>query len=252
MARGFTQRARIDFLDTFSLVAKLTTVKVLLSIASVQGWSLLQLDINNAFLNGDLFEEVYMSLSLAYAKSQSNHVCKLHKSLYGLRQASRKWFCKFSTALKTMGFQQSTSDYSLFSKGKGSTMVILLVYVDDIILAGPSHKHLLEVQAHLSQTFKLKVLGDMKYFMGLEIAKSSKGILLTQRKYTLQLLEDTGYLACKPQSLPVDPNCKLKSVDGEPLSDVILYQRLVDRLMYLTISRPDIMYVVHKLSQFMS
>ena len=91
-----------------------------------------------------------------------------------------------------------------------------------------------------------------RYILGLEIAKSSKGILLTQRKYTLQLLEDTGYLAYKPQSLPMDPNCKLNSVDGEPLSDVTLYRRLIGRLMYLTISRPDITYAVHKLSQFMS
>ncbi|XP_057452063.1 uncharacterized mitochondrial protein AtMg00810-like [Lotus japonicus] len=193
-----------------------------------------------------------MTLSLGYPKQQGNMACRLHKSLYGLRQASRQWFCKFSTALKHYVFHQSTSDYSLFSNGSANTLVILLVYVDDIILAGPNTALLHEVQSHLANTFRLKVLGDMKYFLGLEIARSSQGIMLTQRKYTLQLLEDTGYLACKPQPLPMDPGLKLNSSDGDLLSDVTLYRRLIGRLMYLTISHPDITYDVHKLSQFMS
>lgn len=100
--------------------------------------------------------------------------------------------------------------------------------------------------------FKLKILGDLKYFLGLEIARSNKGIYLSQRKYVLSLLDDTGFIDAKPASLPMDPNLKLSSMDGELLSDVAQYRRIIGRLLYLTISRPDISFAVNKLSQYMA
>ena len=252
VAKGYTQQAGIDFLDTFSPVAKLTTVRILLSIAAVKNWSLLQLDINNAFLNGDLFEEVYMDLPLGYPVQGEKLVCKLHKSIYGLRQASRQWFHKFSHALTSHGFVQSKSDYSLFHIGKGDTLVLLLVSVDDIIIASPSCKMVEQVKVKLQQLFKLRVIGNLKYFLGLEIARSAQGIHLSQRKYTLTLLEDTSFIGSKPATLPMDPNLKLSATEGDPIKDGSVYRRLLGRLMYLTISRPDIAYAVHKLSQYMS
>ena len=123
---------------------------------------------------------------------------KLHKSLYGLRQASRQWFQKFSNSIIKLGFNQSTADNSLFSKGSNDSLILLLVYMDDIIIAGPNKSLITKVTVQLQGLFKLKVLGDLKYFLGLEIAKSVKGIHLNQRKYTLELLEDTGFTNCKP------------------------------------------------------
>ena len=135
VAKGYTQQAGLDFVDTFSPVAKLTTVRVLLSLAAIKQWTLLQLDVNNAFLNGDLFEEVYMELPLGYKVQGENLVCKLNKSIYSLRQASRQWFQKFSTALISQEFIQSKADYFFFYKGSGDDFVAILVYVDDIIVA---------------------------------------------------------------------------------------------------------------------
>ena len=237
-------------------MAKLVTVKVMLALAASQHWHLVQLDVNNAFLNRDLFEEVYMELPFGYKvkgePSSQKLVCKLHKSIYGLKQALRQWNSKFTAALLQFGFTQAKSDYSLFVKSSGSTFVALLVYVDDIVITGPSLDLITKLKAFLHSQLKLKELGSLKYFLGLEIARVATGIVLSQRHYTLQLLEDTGLLAAKPVSIPMDPTVRLTVHEGELLSDPSQYRRLVGRLIYLTLSRPDITFTVHKLSQFLS
>lgn len=258
VAKGYTQQEGVDFFETFSPVAKLATVKILLTLAASQNWHLAQLDVNNAFLNGDLLEEVYMDIPFGYKSSASKHtessklVCKLHKSIYGLRQASRQWCTKFSEALLESSFIQFQSDYTLFIKGSGQSFLALLVYVDDIIVAGPSLPLIRDFKVDLQSKFKLKDLGELKYFLGLEIARSTKGICLSQRNYTLHLLDDAGLLACKPALTPMEPRIQLNATDGEPLTDITHYRRLIGRLLYLTLSRPDITFVVHKLSQFLS
>ena len=148
------------------------------------------------------------------------------------------------------GFIQSKSDYSLFTKGKGSSFVALLVYVDDIIITSPNTHVIASLKTFLHDHFKLKDLGFLKYFLGLEIAKFSQGLILSQRHYTLQLLEDTGYLACKPATLPMDPKASLSADASYLLADISQYRHLIGCLSYLTLSRPDITFAVHKLSQF--
>ncbi|XP_022899321.1 uncharacterized protein LOC111412620 [Olea europaea var. sylvestris] len=199
-----------------------------------------------------------MDLPLGYREYagldlQGEHlVCKLHKSIYGLKQASRQWFSKFSSALIAHGFTQSKSDYSLFTKGTGNAFIALLVYVDDILITSSSQLEINQLKWFLHSHFKLKDLGNLKYFLRLEIARSKKGIFLSQRQYTLQLLEDTGFLASKPAALPMDPKLKLSSYEGDLIVDASMYRKLTGRLLYLTISRPDITFAVHKLSQFVS
>lgn len=130
----------MDFIVTFSLVAKIVTVKLWLSLTASFGWLLVQMDVNNAFFNDDLFEEVYLALTLGYFSNHNTSidapmVCKLHQSIYGLKQASLQWFHKFFCVLASHAFIQSKTDYSLFTRGSGSTFVALLVYVDGILLS---------------------------------------------------------------------------------------------------------------------
>ena len=172
-------------------------------------------------------------------------VCKLHKSIYGLKQASRQWYAKLSQSSLKFGFVWSKSDYSLFTKELGYAFVALLVYVDDIIITGPTQFVIDSLKQFLHSKFKLKDLGPLKYFLGIELARSSQGIVLSQRHYTLQLLEDTGYLARKPASLPMDPKASLNATDGDLFPGGSQYRRLIGKLPHLTLSRPDITYAVH-------
>ncbi|XP_062086387.1 uncharacterized mitochondrial protein AtMg00810-like [Humulus lupulus] len=179
-------------------------------------------------------------------------VCKMHKSIYGLWKSCRKWYKKLSDALIADGFQQSQADHTLFTRGKDNTFIALLVYIDDIVLIGTNLNELQCFQESLHSQFKLKALGTLKYFLGFEIACSKSSLFLSQCKYTLQLLEDPRYLGSKPIKTPMDPRLKLNDQHCDLLSDPSHYRKLVGHLLYLTLSRPDITYYVHTLSQFMA
>nr|KYP36274.1 Retrovirus-related Pol polyprotein from transposon TNT 1-94 [Cajanus cajan] len=213
VAKGYTQMEGLDFFDTFSPVAKLTTVRLLISLAAIHNCHLKQLDVNNSFLHGDLNEEVYMQLPPGITPSFPGQVCRLQRSLYGLKQASRQWYA---------------------------------------LLAGNDLTEIHHLTSLLHNTFQIKDLGNLKYFLGLEVARNHTGIHLCQRKYTLDLLSDTGMLASKPVSTPMDYSTHLSASSGTPFTDTAAYRRLVGRLIYLTNTRPDITYAVQQLSQFVS
>ncbi|XP_021736577.1 uncharacterized protein LOC110703136 [Chenopodium quinoa] len=178
-------------------------------------------------------------------------VCRLRKSLYGLKQAPRCWFAKLMTALKRYGFIQSYSDYSLFTYTNGKTQLNVLVYVDDLIISGNDSAAFKVFKAYLSDCFKMKDLGPLKYFLGIKVARSSSGLFLCQRKYTLDIISETGLLGAKPSGFPMEQNHKLAHASGELLKNPEAYCRLVGRLIYLAVTRPDLAYSVHILSQFM-
>lgn len=194
-----------------------------------------------------------------------NFVCRLHKSLYGLKQASRQWYLKLSRTLLNMGFKKSHHDHTLFVKNTGGKYVAVLVYVDDILVASNNDDAVKMFVTELESHFKLRNLGHAKYFLGLEIARSSKGISVCQRKYTLELLDDAGFLGCKPSTIPLDPTVKLSKETiipkdgskvihemGELIPEPKVYKKLMGRLMYLAITRPDITYTLTKLCQYSS
>lgn len=230
VAKGYTQTKGLDYFDTFSPVAKLTTVRLLLALASIHKWHVHQLDVNNAFLHGELQEDVYMVIPQG-VPSSPNKVCKLLKSLYGLKQASRKWYVRLTALLLHCGYHQAGSDHSLFTKHTPDTFIALLVYVDDIVLVGTSLLEFDAVKTTLHYAFGIKDLGILKFFLGLEAAHSAKGITLCQRQYCLDLVQDCGTLGSKPVSTPLEPVTHLHRADGPLYSDVSSYRRLIGRLL---------------------
>ena len=249
--RGFQQIKDRDYKHTFSPVAKLTTVRVFIALATAKGWPLHQLDINNAFLHGFLDEEVYMYPPEGYDKAKPGQVYKLERSLYGLKQASRQWNVELTKFLLQQGFLQSKSDYSLFTKASAGHFTFILVYVDDLLIAGDDDHSIAAIKAKLHEAFTIKDLGHARYFLGIEIARSHTGTFVNQRKYIMDILTDAGLTAAKPARFFVVKGLQLSTETGELLSSPKTYRRIVGRLLYLTLTRPDISYAVQHLSQFL-
>ncbi|XP_072060351.1 uncharacterized protein [Arachis hypogaea] len=251
VAKGFTQVPGQDYSDTFSPIVKMNTLRILLAIAAAKDWFVHQLDVNTAFLYGDLEEKVYMKPPPGLNVSNPKLICKLEKSLYGLKQASRQWNSKLAHTLIKFGYTQSKHDYILFTKVAGSGFTTVIIYVDDLVLAGNCIKEITALKQHLHNLFKIKDIGELKFFLGFEFARSKRGIAMYQRKYCLDLLEEYGMLRSKSCSTPMDYTSHLSKESGDPMPNASEYRRLLGRLLYLTNTRPEISFVVGKLSQFL-
>lgn len=254
VAKGFKQRYGIDYEDTFSPVVKSATIRIVLSLAVSRGWSLRQLDVQNAFLHGYLEEEVYMKQPPGYEdKTKFNYVCKLDKALYGLKQAPRAWYSRLSIKLQSLGFNPSKADTSLFYFNKGDVIIFVLIYVDDIIVASSTHDAVTSLLRQLGQEFALKDLGKLNYFLGIEVNHVHNGIILTQEKYASDLLKRVGMMNCKAATTPLAVSEKLSASEGTPLgpNDSTQYRSIVGALQYLTLTRPDLAFPVNKVCQFL-
>jgi hypothetical protein len=188
VAKGFKQQYGFDYDDTFSHVVKPATIRLLLSLAVTNGWHLRQLDVQNAFLHGVLEEEVYMHQPPGFVDlSQPQHLCRMIKALYGLKQAPRAWHARLGAALLAQGFTPYTADTSLFMLLCREVTMFLLVYVDDIILVSSSSTAASRLVQNLQSEFEVKDLGPLHYFLGIKVASIPTGLVLTQKKYALDL-----------------------------------------------------------------
>ncbi|KAJ0492486.1 putative RNA-directed DNA polymerase [Helianthus annuus] len=254
VAKGFNQREGLDFGETFSPVVKMVTVRCIIALAVQNDWPMFQLDINNAFLYGTINEDVYMCLPKGYYSPDETRVCKLVKSLYGLKQAPRKWNEKLSSVLVDYGFVQSKCDHSMYVLSRNGVFIVLLVYVDDIVVTGNNIDEVNKIKGVLNLNFQIKDLGKLKYFLGIEVLYNKSGVCLNQRKYCLELLSEFGYLACKPIKTPIEQSYLITakiSKNQSVLKNITGFQKLVGKLIYLSLTRPDISYAVQFLSQFM-
>jgi hypothetical protein len=180
-----------------------------------------------------------------------SHVCRLHKSLYGLKQALHAWYNRLSEFLLSIGFQASKGDASLFILSHDGAMIYLLVYVDDILLTGSNSVVLHRLITLLQSEFKLRDLGSVHFFLGIEVQSTAMGILLSQHKYALDIIQRAGMTSCKPVDTPLSASSKLGLIPGTLYSDPTRYRQIVGALQYLTFTRPDICYAVNKVCQFM-
>ncbi|RDX60598.1 hypothetical protein CR513_61247, partial [Mucuna pruriens] len=242
----------IDYEETFALIAKMNTVRVIISLIAHFGWNLQQFDVKNAFLHGELEEVVYMEIPPRfYSHNEKNMVCRLKKALYGLKQSPRAWFGRFAQVMISLGYRQSQGDHTLFIKhSPNGKLTLLLVYVDDMIVTSDDEIEKLNLKEKLATQFEMKELGKLKYFLGIEVAYSKQGIFISQRKYVLDLFKETEKLGCKISRVPIEQNHRI-GCEESPIIEKSQYHRLVGKLIYLFHTRPDISHVVSVVSQFM-
>ncbi|KAM2315364.1 hypothetical protein ACFX1S_028273 [Malus domestica] len=252
VAKGFNQQVGVDYDETFSPVVKPGTIRTILALAVSHNWSLQQLDVRNAFLNGILHEEVYMKQPPGFVDSdRSQYVCRLHKALYGLKQAPRAWFQRLASFLRTHGFSHSKSDASLFIYHSSTYSLYVLVYVDDLIVTGSNNDAIHRFIDTICTSFASRKLGDLHFFLGMEVTRRGRHLSLTQSRYASDLLRKFKMDQCKPSPTPFLSSLRLSAHDGDPLSDPDVYRSMVGGLQYLTLTRPDISFAVNQVCQYM-
>ena len=188
-----------------------------------------------------------------FEKDSSHIVCKLDKAIYGLKQAPRAWYSKLSSKLIDLGFVTSKSDTSLFIYRKFNVTIYMLIYVDDIIITSSSQDAIAALLRDLKKEFALKDLGELNYFLGIEVTRGEHGLVLSQEKYAREILSQVGMSNCKPCTTPLSSTEKLSCFEGIALGsdDGTKYRSIVGAFQYLTLTRPDISFAVNKVCQFL-
>jgi transposase InsO family protein len=251
VAQGFCQKEGIDYGETFAPVARLEAIRILLAFAASRGFKLYQMDVKSAFLNGYIEEEVYVKQPPGFEHPKfPNHVFKLQKALYGLKQAPRAWYARLKTFLLENGFKMGSVDKTLFLLRQGNDSLIVQIYVDDIIFGGSSHFLVAKFAESMSKEFEMSMMGELTFFLGLQIKQTQEGTFVHQGKYTIDVLKKFDMADAKPISTPIPTSAALDAdEDGESV-DQKEYRSMIGSLLYLTATRPDIHFVVCLCARF--
>nr|AAL31657.1 Putative Zea mays retrotransposon Opie-2 [Oryza sativa]AAM08711.1 Putative Zea mays retrotransposon Opie-2 [Oryza sativa Japonica Group]AAP51900.1 retrotransposon protein, putative, Ty1-copia subclass [Oryza sativa Japonica Group] len=251
VAQGFTQVEGLDFNETFAPVARIEAIRLLLAFAASKGFKLFQMDVKSAFLNGFIQEEVYVKQPPGFENPDfPNHVFELSKALYGLKQAPRAWYDRFKNFLLAKGFTMGKVDKMLFVLKHGDNQLFVQIYVDDIIFDCSSHALVVEFAETMRREFEMSMMGELSYFLGLQIKQTPQGTFVHQTKYTKDLLRWFKMENCKPISTPIGSIAVLDpDEDGEAVNQKE-YRSMIGSLLYLTAYRPDIQFVVCLCARF--
>ncbi|GJR05831.1 putative ribonuclease H-like domain-containing protein [Tanacetum coccineum] len=251
VAQGYTQEEGIDYDEVFALVATIEAIRLFLAYASFMGFMVYQMDIKSAFLYGQIEEEVYVCQPLGFEDPNNpNKVYKVVKALYGLHQAPRAWYETLAKYLLDNGFHRGKIDQTLFIKKQKGDILLVQVYVDDIIFGSTKKELCIEFEKLMHDKFQMSSMGELTFFLGLQVKQKEDGIFISQDKYVANILRKFGFTDVRTASTPMDTEKPLlKDSDGDDV-DVHLYRSMIGSLMYLTSSRPDIMFAVCACARF--
>ncbi|KAK2363219.1 hypothetical protein QL285_088223 [Trifolium repens] len=253
VAQGYNQQEGIDYDETFAPVARLEAIRILLAYASHKCFKLFQMDVKSAFLNGFLNEEVYVHQPPGFKdEHKPNHVFKLTKALYGLKQAPRAWYERLSTFLLENSFSRGKIDTTLFRKTNNQDLLIVQVYVDDIIFGATNEKMCEEFSNLMQSEFEMSMMGELRFFLGLQIKQQDDGIFICQEKYIKDLLKKYKMNEAKIMSTPMHPSTSLDKDENGKLVSEKEYRGMIGSLLYLTASGPDIVFSVGICARFQS
>jgi transposase InsO family protein len=260
VAQGFTQTFGIDYQETYSPVARLTSLRTICAIAARNNWPIHQMDVDNAYLNATLPEPIYMKQPYGYDDNNKDHVLLLKKALYGLKQSGREWYKCLTNALSRLGFKKSATDAAVFYRHGGKGFAIIAAAVDDLTITATNEAILQEIKDDLNRIFKMKDLGELHWLLNLKIErdKQSKSISFSQGAYIDKITKRFNLQDAKPYSTPLDSNVKLTK-EQCPTTDrekhamaKTPYREAIGSLMWAAVAtRPDIAFAVSLLSQFL-
>jgi len=255
VTRGFEQKYGIDYNETFAPVVKFSTLRLMLAFVAQEDLELHQMDVKTAFLNGDLEEEIFMEQPEGFVDPKaSDHICMLLKALYGLKQAPRQWFAKINEFLcRNLSFESCPYDPCLYIRRRSSGVVIIALYVDDLLISGSSLGEVQWLKTEMERRFEMQDCGEAKLCLGLEIVRnrSARTLVLHQELYANKVLDRFGMHESRPVSTPMAVQIDASMLESEPISTT-LYRQAIGSLMYLMIgTRPDLGFVVSRLSQHM-
>ncbi|GJX80761.1 putative ribonuclease H-like domain-containing protein [Tanacetum coccineum] len=251
VAQGYRQEEGVDYDEVFAPVARIEAIRLFLAFASFMGFIVYQMDVKSAFLYGNITEEVYVKQPPGFEDpAHPNKVYRVVKALYGLHQAPRAWYERLSTFLLKHGYRRGAIDKTLFIKKDRRDIMLVQVYVDDIIFGSTKSSMVKDFEELMQKEFKMSSMGELTFFLGLQVKQSNAGIFLSQDKYVKDILNKFDFRTIKPASTPIEAHKSLgKDEEGEEV-DVHLYRSMIGCLMYLTASRPDIMFAVCLCARF--
>ena len=253
VAQGYTQIEGLDFGETYAPVAILEAIRILLAYACAHNIKLYQMDVKSAFLNGYINELVFVEQPPGFEDHKHpNHVFKLKKALYGLKQAPRAWYERLRDFLLSNGFIMGKVDTTLFTKKIKKDLFVLQIYVDDIIFGSTNQEYCEEFAKMMANEFEMSMLGELNYFLGLQIKQMKNGIFVSQGKYIKDMLKKFNLEDAKQISTPMGTNGNLDSDASGNMVDQKLYRSMIGSLLYVTASRPDVMFSVCLCARFQS
>lgn len=252
VAKGYSQQHGINYHEVVAPVARRDTIRVILAVAAQRGWSVYQLDVKSAFLHGELKEDVFVEQPQGFEiKGEEEKVYKLRKALYGLKQALRAWYSRIESYFISEGFEKCYCEHTLLVKTEESFILIVSLYVDDLIFTSNSENMFGKFKSSMMREFSMTDLEKMYYFAGVEVIQNEQCIFINQKRYATEVLERFSMVECNAMISPIVLGFKLSKDAGQAVVDETYFKKIIGSLMYLTATRPELVFSVSLISRYM-